>query len=211
VIAPAAVSPDGRRICFSVRRQGRNGLYVMNADGTNARPLAASLDVRDAPSWSPDGKFIAVAADEGDGSRLFKVPVDGASPVRLVDSLSRLPVWSPDGSLILYAPPSQAGGYAVKAVTPEKQPHPLPDMWALRGGDRYRFLPGGRQVVALLGDYPRQNFWMVDLETGQRRQLTNLKPGYSIGSFDVSSDGRQILFDRVRQNSDIVLIDLARK
>ena len=183
----------------------------MNADGTNARPLAASLDVRDAPSWSPDGKFIAAAAVEGDGSRLFKVPVDGALPVRLVDELSRLPVWSPDGNLILYAAPLQGAGYAVKAVTPEKQPHSLPELWVLRGGDRYRFLPGGRQVVALLGDYLRQNFWMVDLETGQRRQFTNLKPGYSIGSFDVSPDGRQVLFDRVRQNSDIVLIDLARK
>ena len=211
VVAPAAVSPDGQRICFSIRRQGRNGLYVMNADGTNVRHLAASLDVRDAPSWSPDGKFIAVAADEGDGSRLFKVPVEGAAPVRLVDGLSRLPVWSPDGSLILYAVPSPGATHAVKAVTPEKQPHPLPELWILRGGDRYRFLPGGRQVVALLGDYLRQNFWMVDLETGQRRQLTNLKPGYSIQSFDVSPDGRQIIFDRVRQNSDIVLIDLARK
>ena len=211
VAAPAAVSPDGRRICFSIRRQGQNGLYVMNADGSDVRRLAASLDVRDAPSWSPDGKFIAVAADEGDGSRLFKVPVDGAAPSRLVDELSRLPVWSPDGSLILYATPSPGATNAVKAVTPEKQPHPLPELWILRGGDRYRFLPGGKQIVALLGDYLRQNFWMVDLESGQRRQLTNLKPGYSIGSFDVSPDGRQIIFDRVRQNSDIVLIDLARK
>jgi serine/threonine protein kinase/Tol biopolymer transport system component len=211
VEAPAAVSPDGRRICFSIRRQGRNGLYVMNADGTNAHPLATSLDVRDPPSWSPDGKFIAVAADEGDGSRLFKAPVDGGAPVRLVDELSRLPVWSPDGRLILYAAPSPGATNAVKAVTPEKQPHPLPELWILRGGDRYRFLPGGRQVVALLGDYLRQNFWIVDLDTGQRRQLTNLKPGYSIKSFDVSPDGRQILFDRVRQNSDIVLIDLARQ
>jgi hypothetical protein len=80
----------------------------------------------------------------------------------------------------------------VKAVTPENQPHPLPELWVLRGGDRYRFLPSGRQVVMLLGDYLRQNIWMVDVETRQRRQLTNLKPGYSIGSFDVSLNGRQI-------------------
>ncbi|HKQ76470.1 MAG TPA: protein kinase [Blastocatellia bacterium] len=211
VMAPASVSPDGRQICFSIRRKGRNELYLMNADGANAQRLAASLDVRDAPSWSPDGKFIAVAADEGDGSRLFKVPVDGAAPVRLVDSLSRQPVWSPDGRLILYVAPLQGQGYAVKAVTPEKQPYPAPELYVLRGGDRYRFLPGGRQVVAMLGDYFHQNFWIIDLETGQRRQLTNLKPGYSIGSFDVAPDGRQILFDRVRQNSDIVLFDLPRK
>jgi serine/threonine protein kinase len=210
VIAAPTVSPDGFRICLSIRRQGRNTLYVMNADGTNARPLATSLDVRDAPSWSPDGKFIAVAADEGEGTRVFKVPIDGAEPVRLVDGLSRLPIWSPDGSVILYSEPFQGPENAIKAVTPEKQPHPISELWVPRG-DRYRFLPNGKQVVALIGRYPKQNFWIVDLETGQRRQLTNLKSGDSIGSFDVSPDGRQILFDRVRQNSDIVLIDLARK
>jgi Tol biopolymer transport system component len=210
VIAAAAVSPDGLRICFSIRRQGRNTLYVMNADGTKAQPLAATLDVRDPPSWSPDGKFIAVAADEGEGTRVFKVPVDGAAPVRLVDGLSRLPVWSPDGSVILYSEPLQGAENPIKAVTPEKQPRPISELWIPRG-DKYRFLPNGKQVVALFGRYPKQNFWVVDLETGQRRQLTNLKLGDSIGSFDVSPDGRQILFDRVRQNSDIVLIDLARK
>jgi Tol biopolymer transport system component len=210
VIAAPTVSPDGLRICFSIRRQGRNGLYVMNADGTNARPLAASLNVRDAPSWSPDGKFIAVAADEGEGSRLFKVPVDGAAPVRLLDGLSRLPVWSPDGSFILYSEPVQGSENEIKAVTPDKQPHPMHEL-SIPRGDRYRFMPGGKQVVGLFGRYPHQNFWIVDLTTGQRRQLTNLKSGDSIGSFDVSPDGRQILFDRVRQNSDIVLIDLARK
>jgi hypothetical protein len=32
----------------------------------------------------------------------------------------------------------------------------------------------------------------------------------SVGSFDVTPDGKQIVFDRLRDNSDIVLIDLAR-
>jgi len=211
VMAPAAVSPDGMQICFPIRRQGRNLLFVMNADGTDVRQLVASLDVRDTPSWSPDGKFIAVAAYEGDGSRVFKVPVDGGAPVRLVDEFSNWPVWSPDGSLILYAQPVQGPGYAVKAMTPEQQPHQLPEIIVSRGVDHYRFLPGGKKVVAVLGAYPRQNFWIIDLETGERRQLTNLKPGYSIGSFDVSPDGKQILFAKVQQNADIVLIDLARK
>jgi serine/threonine protein kinase/Tol biopolymer transport system component len=208
----SAVSPDGNRISFIVRRKDKNWLYVMNADGTNARQLATSLDVRDTPSWSPDGKFIAVAAIGGDeGTQLFKVPLDGQAPTTLTNELSRLPMWSPDGSFILYAAPSQGAGYAVKTLTFDSQPRSVPEYWVLRGGDRYRFVPGGKQIVTLLGNYLNQNFWLIDLDTGQHRQLSNLKPGYSIRSFDVSPDGRQIMFDRIRQNSDIVLIDLARK
>ena len=47
-------------------------------------PLAESLDVRGAMSWSPDGKWIVVAADEEKkGIRVFKIPVDGGEPVRI--------------------------------------------------------------------------------------------------------------------------------
>jgi hypothetical protein len=40
--------------------------------------------------------------------------------------------------------------------------------------------------------------------------LTNLRPGLGMKSFDVSPDGKKILFDRYRENSDVVLIDLPR-
>ena len=49
---------------------------------------------------------------------------------------------------------------------------------------------------------------MLDLASGKLRQLTDLKPGFSIKNFDISPDGKRILFDRSRENSDIVLIDL---
>ena len=65
--------------------------------------LADSLDVRGTPSWSPDGKWIAVAAKDGEAIRVFKVAADGGPPVRLVDSVSSNPVWSPDGKFILYS------------------------------------------------------------------------------------------------------------
>ena len=50
----------------------------------------------------------------------------------------------------------------------------------------------------------------MDLETGKMRQLTHLKPGSIVRNFDVSGDGKQILFDRVQDNSDIVLIERAK-
>jgi serine/threonine protein kinase len=208
VMGGAAVSPDGRLVCFAFRKENRLKLYLMNADGTEVRALAPSLDLRGTPWWSPDGKWIAVAAIQQDGSRLFKVPIDGGQPVRITQGVADSPVWSPDGSLIVYAEPVASGTYPIRAVTPEGTPRPLPDLVALRGGDRYRFLPNGKAIVLLLGDVRRQDFWLLDLATNQLRRITQMQQGYSTTGFDVSPDSKQIIFDRLQDNSDVVLITL---
>jgi hypothetical protein len=56
-----------------------------------------------------------------------------------------------------------------------------------------------------------QNFWSLDLETGRTRQLTRLSKTATMQSFDVAPDGKRIVFDRLRENSDIVLIQLSRQ
>jgi Tol biopolymer transport system component len=211
VIGAAAVSPDGGRVCVPVRRQGRSILYCMGADGTGARPLAEALDVRGAASWSPDGQWIAVGAMDGAGVRVFKIAVDGGTLVRLVDSVSSNPVWSPDGTFILYSGTARARSVPLKAVTPDGRPLPLPALQVDRVGDSYRFLPGGRQLVVKLGGFRRQDFWLFDIGTGQRRPLTRLRPGESLHRFDVSPDGKRVLFERVRENSDVVLFELPRR
>jgi len=209
-VAPA-VSPDGTRICFAVKRENRSRLYLMAADGTGARPIAETLDARGVPSWSPDGKWVAVVASEGKATPLLKVPVDGGEPVRLVegvDSVISNPVWSPDGRFILFSEGKRAAMVRLRGVSRDGQPFEVPEVEVQDLGDRYRFLPDGKSVVVMQGLFRRINFWRLDLSTGRMRQLTDLKPGFEMKSFDVSPDGKQILFDRYRENSDIVLIDL---
>jgi Tol biopolymer transport system component len=92
--APPAISPDGSLICFTSRIGSRQHLYLMTAEGTGIRPLAESLDVRDAVSWAPDGKSVVASVDEGLGGRIYKIPVDGGNPGRLVDENSYNPIWS---------------------------------------------------------------------------------------------------------------------
>ena len=58
------------------------------------------------------------------------------------------------------------------------------------------------------GDISHKEFWLVDLPTGRERQLTNLGRQFAIGDFDVSADGREIIFDRAREESDVVLFEL---
>ncbi|MFI5230742.1 MAG: protein kinase, partial [Gemmatimonadales bacterium] len=204
----AAVSPDGGSVCFPVRRHGRSTLFCTTAAGTGAHAVAESLDVSGAASWSPDGRWLAVAAREGTSVRVFRIPVGGGPAIRLVDSASSNPVWSPDGSFIVYSGAARARSVPLRAVTPDGRPYPLPALAVDRVGDSYRFMPGGRALVVKLGGFRRQNFWLFDLATGRRRPLSALRRGESLQRFDVSPDGKRILFERVRENSDVVLIEV---
>jgi len=212
VIAPPALSADGRHVAFSHRKHGRAGLYVMDANGTNIQPLVESFDVRGAPSWSPDGQWIAVAANQGEGTRIFKVPIGGGPAIRLVDTTSYNPVWSPDGAFILYFESLQGGATPIKAVTPDRAPHPVPDIRVNFEGSPFRFVPNQHALVYIKEGTSAvgANFYWADLNTGRERQLTELKQGFRIASFDVSPDGTQIVFDRLQEHADIVLMELDR-
>jgi hypothetical protein len=52
---------------------------------------------------------------------------------------------------------------------------------------------------------------LLNLTTLQTRQLTHLTNPATMRTFDITPDGKQIVFDRLRNNSDIVLIDLPNK
>ncbi len=110
-------SPDGRHIAFVTERD-RNGeltygdvlraaneLYVMNADGTDARRLTWTRDLNErSPSWSGDGKRIAFHRgrqfDNAEGTGVLVVNRDGTclATVALdpaLDTWYARPVWRP--------------------------------------------------------------------------------------------------------------------
>ena len=203
-----AIAPDGQRLAFLVQRRGLTQLYVMNADGTGARRIAEELDVRGAPAWSPDGQWLAVAANRDGEPQLFKIPVGGGTPVLLVKEYSTDPIWSPSGQFLVYSGADVGTTFSVKAVSADGAPRPLPNLILTRGARRLAFLGGDDALVIMKGDISHKEFWVVDLKTGRERQLTNLGREFAIGDFDVSADGREIIFDRAREESDIVLFEL---
>jgi Tol biopolymer transport system component len=119
------------------------------------------------------------------------------------------PVWSPTGEIIVYMGSNVGGVAPLHAVTAEGDPVELPPIQVRVNGARIRFLPSGEGLVYMQGGFGAQDFWLLDLATKQSRRLTELTTTDTMLNFDVTSDGRQIIFDRLRQNSDIVLIDLA--
>jgi hypothetical protein len=56
------------------------------------------------------------------------------------------------------------------------------------------------------GEPSAQNLWLLDLGTMKTRELTRLDSAGRIRNFDISPDGN-IVFDRLRGNSHVVLID----
>jgi len=182
----------------------------MQADGTNARIVTDALDLQGAPAWAPDGQSIISAADDRGVPHLFRVPVDGRSPALFVQEYSVDPAWAPDGRFVVYSGPDIGTTFSVKAVTAEAAQHPLPALTLTRGARHLAFLPGGRGLVLLRGEIQHKNLWLIDLETGAERQLTNLTPDFDIRDFDISPDGREVVLERVQERADVVLLDLPR-
>jgi Tol biopolymer transport system component len=98
------------------RRDGRYLLYVRNGrDGTRGAPQIFRYDPATkkaraltgpgylAPSWSPDGRFIAATKTDSFGTDIAILDAAGTEVLRVTDdSHSFSPVWSPAGDAIAF-------------------------------------------------------------------------------------------------------------
>jgi len=207
IIEAPSVAPDGTRLAVVRSSGGKEHITVVSADGADARQVATSIDVRGTSSWSPDGQWIVTGGSDAQGQGLFKIPVNGGEPVRLVSGQALDPAWSPDGNFIVYLG-RQAAWAPLQIIRLDGTPVPLPLIKVLSAGrGRVRFLPDSTGFIYLEGEDGALNFWRYDLATGKQTQLTRLSNPATISTFDISPDGRRIVFDRVRERGDIVLID----
>jgi len=210
LLEPPAVSADGRRLAVVLRRDGKRRLRILAADGGDLQSLAEPIDIEGSVCWSPDARWIVAGGIDDRGPGLFKIPLDRGAPVRLLAGTARDPVWSPSGDLIVYTGANVSVDAPLLAIRADGTKIELPAIRLRVEGQRYRFVPDGRALVYTQGPFPAQNFWLLDLATKESRQLTRLNDSAATQSFDVTADGREIVFDRLRENSDVVLIELAR-
>ena len=111
-----AWSPDGQRIASvsvahsfaDARNPTKLGLWVTNADGSDARRVAPKATTGE-PAWSPDGRRIAFRRYDGQlgsigTSDLFVVNADGSGLRRLTNHAENVRwfAWSPDGRTIAF-------------------------------------------------------------------------------------------------------------
>jgi len=90
-----AVTPDGASIVFVSNRDGQTGIWVMKADGSEAR-LLTHLP---APTWlsvTPDGQFVVCASLDQTNPSTWRIPIQGGQPAILAPGMDR-PAVSPNG------------------------------------------------------------------------------------------------------------------
>jgi Tol biopolymer transport system component len=208
---PPGVSLDGKQVTVIRRKQGKHRLCTLSSVGGDLHPLAENIDVSSSAGWSPDGKWIVAGGIDNGGPGLFKIPVDGGEPVRLAKGVALNPVWSPDGSLIVYMGAAVGVTGPLLMIRQDGSPIDAPPIQVRVSGARYRFVSRHEQLVYVPGSLlSPEDFWLLDLPTKKTRRLSNFE-NYSTRTFDITPDGKQIVFDRLKENSDIVVIDLPEK
>jgi len=97
-------SPDGSLIAYQGTTRGLTSsettmedthIWVMNADGSDRREIGAAVDNRQgAPAWAPDGRSVLATVQERGSVHLFRFPVAGGAPERVIEGRGRVGNWS---------------------------------------------------------------------------------------------------------------------
>ena len=202
------VSPDGRYVVFSSDRSGALCLWRIDIDGSNPKQLTSQTSLN--PSFAPDSRTI-VYISQANITTLSTVSIDGGETRQLTKNLSTFPVFSPDGTRIAcrYSEDRNSpygisiipatGGPPIKAF-PEPSGFTLPIRWT----------PDGKAILYGITRRGVTNLWMQPVDGGAPKQLTNFTSD-RIHTFEVSRDGKQLVFSRGTTSSDVVLFSGLRQ
>ena len=183
-VSAASISPDGRYVAIAADTDDESSLWLRALESETAREIPGTEGARpEVSGWSPDSQAIVFATT----AQIKRVSIDSGDPITLGELPGSGPVgfmgvsWSPDGERIVF---SSTGGRLWEIPARGGEPRVLldreQDSSPLRAP---HFLPtdsGSEGLVYTVGVNADSRIWVMDLETGERRELVSgLDPIYS--------------------------------
>ena len=90
-LEPLAISPDGRRIAFTVERRGATQLYAVDKMAGTLQAVTRTLALRGGLAWAPDSQSIVGAIVSEGEPRLARIFLDAARRSRWHRSILSIP------------------------------------------------------------------------------------------------------------------------
>lgn len=207
---PPQWSPDGERLAFT----DKGHVWVVPAAGGLPVKVSDFTDGAGSPRWLPDSNGLLLTVTRRKRSHVMLSDREGAwpRPVSLAgqDGHAQDPVASPDGRRVVYVYQplddlvrtdlmlADLESGEVRALTDTPARHDLTPRWS----------QDGRQI-AFISDRPGfYEIFVLDLETGQERQVT--RAGYDLGDIAWSPDGTRLACTVNRGGAfDLAVVDVA--
>jgi serine/threonine protein kinase len=177
-----ALSPDGTKLAFVGRTQGKAHLWLRTLAESESRLLPDSESAYN-PFWSPDSRWIGFFTP----LKLKKIEVARGSVVDVLErpGFNMIGSWSSRG-VIIYANPNAVGGGnppnpVLKIPDTGGTPVPIPDTVHASSPS---FLPDGRRFTFFRSDAQKHELWLASIDTEQKpRSLGDFgtHPSYSQG------------------------------
>ncbi|MEJ7846880.1 MAG: protein kinase [Pyrinomonadaceae bacterium] len=210
-----AFSPDGELIAFRSDREP-TGIYVMGATGENARRVG---DFGHHPSWSPDGKEIAVSTAGRDlpnlrnatPSSIWIINIESGAKRMLIESDGTQPAWSPDGKKIAYWFMQPQGGKRDVAVISASGGEPV--IVSKDGVINWNpvWSPDGKFLYFVSDRGGNMNFWRVAVDDASGAPLGEpeavVSPSKYSRHLGFSSDGTRMIYVQTDNKSNIQAIN----
>jgi Tol biopolymer transport system component/DNA-binding winged helix-turn-helix (wHTH) protein len=202
-------SPDGRYIAFEFRPRDHSEIYLLEVGGSPPR-LLPTLPGSDngGPNWSRDGKWIYFYSDRGgEPFQLWKVPVNGGTPVQITRNGGVFAAESADGHFLYYAKLQVPGIYKMPVLGGEEERV----LDRAGGGDWANWALGGNGIYFRDAKQSKDHSYvgLLNFFDFASRKITTISTldqpgGLGIG---LSADGRSVLYnDKGDAESSIMLV-----
>jgi Tol biopolymer transport system component len=196
--------PGSDSVVFASNRAGPYSLWRFDiARGAFTQLTYGTYD--DEPTISPDGKTVVYTAWPKGRPGIWRVPLDGGTPVVLNRMQSRAPRYSPDGSLLLCEARNDSPAAKWKACLLSSS-----DGQVVRTLDEVpvrshaQWMPGGREISFIETQGGISNIFAYNLFRGTVRQLTHFREE-QISNLEWSHDGKRLALIRGASTSDAFL------